>query len=48
VAGPTATRRRIEPVRNAGLLGLLAGWAPLDEDFPEIADAAARAEDVFG
>lgn len=37
----------IEPVRKAGLLGLLAGWEPLDEDFPEIADAPAGAEDIF-
>jgi antitoxin VapB len=42
----------IEPVRKAGLLGLLAQWqaseGPLDEAFPEIEDAPAQAEDVFG
>ena len=37
----------IEPVRKAGLLGLLAQWEPLDEAFPEIADPPAAAEDVF-
>ena len=38
----------IEPVRRAGLLGLLAQWQPLDEDFPDVPDAPAPAEDVFG
>ena len=37
----------IEPVREAGLLGLLAGWEPLDEALPEIEDAPAAAEDIF-
>lgn len=37
----------VEPVRKAGLLGLLAQWQPLDEAFPEIDDAPAPAEDVF-
>jgi len=37
----------VEPVRKAGLLGLLAQWEPLDEEFPEIEDAPAQAEDVF-
>ena len=37
----------IEPVRKAGLLGLLAQWDPLDEEFPAIEDAPAPAEDVF-
>jgi antitoxin VapB len=40
----------IEPVRRAGLLGLLgllAQWEPLDEEFPPIEDAPPRAEDVF-
>ena len=37
----------IEPVRRAGLLGLLAQWQPLDEDFPEVPDAPATAEEVF-
>ena len=26
----------IEPVREAGLLALLAGWAPLDDPFPDV------------
>lgn len=37
----------IEPVRKAGLLGLLAQWEPLEEAFPEITDAPAGAEDIF-
>ena len=37
----------IEPVRKAGLLGLLAGWEPLDEAFPEVEDSPAPAEDVL-
>jgi len=37
----------IEPVRKAGLLGLLAQWEPLDEELPAIEDATAPAEDVF-
>jgi antitoxin VapB len=38
----------IEPLRKDGLLGLLAQWEPLDEEFPAIEDAPASAEDVFG
>jgi len=38
----------LEPVRKAGLIGLLAQWEPLDETFPEIADEPAPREDVFG
>jgi antitoxin VapB len=37
----------IEPVRKAGLLGLLAQWGPLDEEFPDIDDMPAPAEDVL-
>ena len=37
----------VEPVRKAGLLGLLAQWEPLDEPFPDVEDAPAPAEDVF-
>ena len=37
----------VEPVRKAGLLGLLAAWEPLDEEFPDIEDAPPPAEDVF-
>lgn len=38
----------LEPVRRAGLLGLLAQWEPLDDAFPDIADEPARPEDVLG
>jgi antitoxin VapB len=38
----------LEPVRKAGLIGLLAQWGPLDEAFPDIADEPAPREDVFG
>ena len=31
----------VEPVRKAGLLGLLAQWEPLDEPFPVVEDAPA-------
>ena len=37
----------LEPLRKDGLLGLLAQWEPLDEEFPAIEDAPATAEDVF-
>jgi antitoxin VapB len=37
----------LEPVRKAGLIGLLAQWEPLDETFPDIADPPAPHEDVF-
>jgi antitoxin VapB len=37
----------LEPVRKAGLIGLLAQWEPLDETFPDIADPPAPREDVF-
>ncbi len=37
----------LEPVRSAGLLGLLAQWDPLDDAFPAIEDAPAPAEDLF-
>ncbi len=38
----------IEPVRKAGLLGLLAQWELLDEEFPEIEDTPPQAKDVVG
>ena len=38
----------LEPVRKAGLIGLLAQWEPLAETFPDIADEPAPREDVFG
>lgn len=37
----------LEPVRKAGLIGLLTQWEPLDETFPDIADPPAPREDVF-
>lgn len=37
----------IEPVREAGLLALLAGWEPLDEAFPEVADPPPPEEDIL-
>ena len=37
----------IEPVRKKGLLALLSGWEPLDEDFPEIADEVPAPKDIF-
>ena len=37
----------IEPVKKTGLLALLAGWEPLDEDFPEINDPPIEAEEIF-
>lgn len=37
----------LEPVRKAGLLGLLAQWEPLDEDLPQIEDPPAEPEDVL-
>jgi antitoxin VapB len=38
----------LEPVRKAGLIGLLAQWEPIDDPFPDIADEPAPREDVFG
>lgn len=38
----------IEPVRKAGLLGLMSQWEPIDDALPEIEDAPAEAEDVLG
>ena len=37
----------LEPVRKAGLLGLVAGWAPLDVTFPDIDDPDVPPEDVL-
>lgn len=38
----------LEPVRKAGLIGLLAQWEPIDDPCPDIADEPAPREDVFG
>ncbi len=37
----------VEPVRKAGLLGLLASWEPMQETLPEIEDTPAVPEDIF-
>lgn len=37
----------IEPLRKKSLLALLDGWAPLDEDFPDMEDAPPAGENVF-
>lgn len=37
----------LEPLRKKGLLNLLATWKPLEEEFPEIADALVRPESIF-
>ena len=37
----------IEPLRQAGLLGLLAGWEPIAETLPDAADPPVRSEDIF-
>lgn len=37
----------IEPMRKAGLLGLLESWGPLDEALPEIDDPDAAPEDIL-
>ena len=36
----------VEPIDKGGLLALLAGWEPLDEEFPDIDDALLPLEDV--
>jgi antitoxin VapB len=36
----------IEPVRNGGLLDLLAGWEPLDEPFPDVDETLLPLRDV--
>lgn len=37
----------LEPVRKAGLIGLLAQWDALDDDLPEIADPVPPPEDIL-
>jgi antitoxin VapB len=37
----------IEPVRTRGLAPLLDSWAPLAEEFPEVADPPPTPKDVF-
>ncbi len=36
----------VEPTKRQTLLGLLAGWEPLEEEFPEIEDAAPEPVDL--
>jgi len=38
---------RIEPVYEHRLAALLDRWQPLEEDFPDMADAPCEPEDVF-
>lgn len=50
--GSEATIRRdgdrliIEPVRDEGLLALLAGWEPLDDEFPDVDEGLLPLPDV--
>lgn len=37
----------LEPVEAPGLLALVDGWTPIEEDIGEIADPPLPAEDVF-
>ena len=36
----------VEPTKRQTLLSLLAGWEPLEEEFPEIEDAAPEPVDL--
>jgi antitoxin VapB len=36
----------VEPTKRQTMLSLLAGWEPLEEEFPEIEDAAPEAVDL--
>jgi antitoxin VapB len=36
----------VEPTKRQTLLKLLAGWEPLEEEFPETEDAAPESVDV--
>ena len=36
----------VEPTKRPTLLALLAGWGPLDEEFPEIEDTAPEPVDL--
>jgi antitoxin VapB len=36
----------LEPMRRKGVLGLLEGWEPLDEELPEIDDPAVEPEEL--
>ena len=36
----------VEPTKRQTLLSLLAGWEPLEEDFPEIEDAPPEPVDL--
>ncbi len=37
----------LEPIRKKGLLALLDGWEPLDEELPAIEDPPIPPRDVF-
>ena len=36
----------VEPTKRPTLLGLQAGWTPLEDEFPEIEDAAPEPVDL--
>jgi antitoxin VapB len=37
----------ITPIKANRLLVMLAGWEPLEEDFPEVEDLPAQERDIF-
>ena len=37
----------ITPIKTHRLIDMLAGWEPLDEDFPEVEDAPPQVRDLF-
>jgi antitoxin VapB len=37
----------ITPIKTNRLLTLLAGWQPLEEDFPDVEDLPAQERDIF-
>jgi len=39
-------RQIIEPIHTNGLVALLDGWEPLEEDFPYVADEAPVPEEI--
>ena len=36
----------VEPVRRGGLLSVLAGLAPLDEEFPDVGEMLGSLDDI--
>jgi len=37
----------LEPLYENGLVALLDGWDPLDENFPDVADEISKPEEIF-